>query len=262
MPDLLLVNANVRTMDPARPRARAVAVAGGRIAGVGDSAAEAAGGGRARDVIDLKGATLIPGFHDAHNHMIGFGLSLTEVDLRAETLDELYARVAARAAVTAAGEWIIGSGYDQTRTGSHPDRDGIDRVAPGHRVWLKHASTHLSVVNSLVLRDLGLDADAPEVDGGRVAADAAGRPTGLLQERAQELVGRLILPYPLATLTDAVAAASQRYLSEGLHLGHRGGRGRRLDQPVAGRAGRLRRRPGAGAAARADRADGGQRRLP
>src|SRR6266702_2150032 len=102
-PDLLLVNANVRTMDPARPRASAVAVAGGRIAGVGDDAPELAGGVRAGNVIDLKGATLVPGFHDAHNHMIGFGLSLTEIDLRVDTLDELYARVAARAAAAPAG---------------------------------------------------------------------------------------------------------------------------------------------------------------
>src|ERR1700761_5087482 len=149
-PDLLLVNANVLTMDPARPRASAVAVAGGRIAGVGDDAAEAAGGARARDVLDLKGATLIPGFHDAHNHMIGFGLSLTEIDLRVGSLDELYARVAARASATPAGEWIIGAGYDQTRRGAHPHRDALDRVAPGHRVWLKHTSSHMCVVSSLV----------------------------------------------------------------------------------------------------------------
>ena len=99
-PDLLLVNANVLTMDPARPRASAVAVAGGRIAGVGDDAAEAAGGARARDVLDLKGATLIPGFHDAHNHMIGFGLTLSDVDCRVTSLDELYARIAERASQT------------------------------------------------------------------------------------------------------------------------------------------------------------------
>ena len=74
-------------------------------------AAEAAGRARARDVLDLKGATLIPGFHDAHNHMIGFGLSLTEIDLRVGSLDEIYARVAARAAVTSPGEWIVGAGY-------------------------------------------------------------------------------------------------------------------------------------------------------
>ena len=215
-PELLLVNANVRTMDPARPRAAAVAVAGGRVAGVGDSAAEVTGGAPAGNVIDLKGATLVPGFHDAHNHMAGFGLSLTEADLRAGTLAEVYARVAERAAVTPAGEWIIGAGYDQTRTGAHPDRDALDRVAPAHRVWLKHASSHMCVVNSLVLRDLGIESAAPPVDGGRVAADAAGRPTGLLEERAQELVGVLTRPYPLAVLTGAVAAAGERYLREGL----------------------------------------------
>jgi predicted amidohydrolase YtcJ len=215
-PDLLLVNANVLTMDPARPRATAVAVAGGRIAGVGDDASELAGGVGAGHVLDLKGATLIPGFHDAHNHMIAFGLSLTEVDLRAGSLDELYARVAARAAVTPAGEWVIGAGYDQNRTGAHPHRDMLDRIAPGRRVWLKHTSGHMCVVNSLVLRDLGIDASAPRVDGGRVAADASGRPTGLMEERAQGLVGNLTRPYPLATLTDAVAAAGEAYLREGL----------------------------------------------
>ena len=216
VPDLLLVNANVRTMDPARPRATAVAVAAGRIVGVGDATPEMAGGVSAGNVIDLKGATLIPGFHDAHNHMIGFGLSLTEIDLRVDSLDELYARVAAKAAVTAAGEWIIGSGYDQTKTGAHPHRDMLDRIAPYHRLWLKHTSSHMCVVNTLVLRDLGIGEDAPRVDGGRVATDAGGRPTGLMEERAQELVGNLTHPYPLATLTDAVAVAGERYLREGL----------------------------------------------
>jgi predicted amidohydrolase YtcJ len=214
--DLLLVNASVRTMDPARPRATAVAVTGGRIAGVGDGAADVADGARARNVIDLKGATLIPGFHDAHNHMVGYGLSLTEINLRVGRLDEVYARVSARAATTPAGEWIIGAGYDQNKTGAHPHRDELDKIAPGHRVWLKHTSSHMCVVNSLVLRDLGIDTEAPPVDGGRVATDARGRPTGLLEERAQQLVGDLTRPYPLATLTDAVAVAGEQYLREGL----------------------------------------------
>lgn len=215
-PDLLLANANVITMDPARPRATAVAVAGGRIAAVGDDAAELAGRTAAGDVLDLKGATLVPGFHDAHNHMLAFGLSLAEVDLRTGSLDELYDRIAARAAAVPAGEWIIGVGYDQNKTGAHPHRDALDRIAPGHRVWLKHTSGHMCAVNSLVLRDLGIDATAPPVDGGRVAADASGRPTGLMEERAQELVGNLTRPYPLARLTDAVAAAGETYLREGL----------------------------------------------
>ncbi|HEX4090029.1 MAG TPA: amidohydrolase [Trebonia sp.] len=211
-PDLLLVNANVLTMDQDRPTAGAVAVADGRIVGVYDGHPDLT----AAEVIDLRGLTLIPGFHDAHNHMIGFGLSLTEVDLRVVGLDELYARVAAKAASTPEGEWIIGSGYDQHRTGAHPDRDRLDAIAPNHRVWLKHTSSHMCVVNSLVLADLGLAKAGRPVDGGRVATDAAGRPTGLLEERAQELVGDLTRPYPLTTLAEAVDAAGRRYLAEGI----------------------------------------------
>jgi len=210
--DLLLVNGNVLTMDPARPRATAVAVSGGRIVGVYDGHPDISG----RNVVDLKGATLIPGFHDAHNHMIGFGLTLTEVDLRVTSLDELYERVAGRANQAAAGEWVVGSGYDQTKTGGHPHRDVLDKIAPGRRVWLKHTSGHMCVVNGLVLADLGIGNVAPRVDGGRVTADGSGRPTGLMEERAQELVGELTHPYPIATLADAVAGAGRRYLEEGI----------------------------------------------
>ncbi len=187
-------------------------MAGGRVVEVYDGEPDVT----AKDVIDLRGLTLIPGFHDAHNHMIGFGLSLTEIDLRTGSQDELYARVAAKAATTPEGEWVIGSGYDQTRTGAHPHRDALDAIAPNHRIWLKHTSSHMCVVNSLVLADLGIGETVPQVDGGRVTVDAAGRPTGLLEERAQELVGNLTHPYPLATLTDAVDAAGRRYLAEGI----------------------------------------------
>ena len=160
MTDLALVNANVLTMDPdplARPRASAVTIARGRIEALDVSPAGA------NRVVDLRGATVLPGFHDAHNHMVGFGMSLAEVDLRssaAGSLDELYAAVARRAETTAPGGWVVGSGYDQNKLGAHPHRDALDRAAPGRRVWLRHTSGHMCVVNSLVLADLGLDMPA------------------------------------------------------------------------------------------------------
>jgi predicted amidohydrolase YtcJ len=211
--DLTLVNANVLTMNPDRPRASAVAVADGRITTLDEVPAGA------RWVVDLRGATVLPGFHDAHNHMIGFGMSLAEVDLSTPpigSLDELYAAVAGRAETTAPGDWVVGAGYDQNKLGAHPDRDALDLAAPGRRVWLRHTSGHMCVVNSVVLADLGVEEAAIEVSGGRVATDSDGRPTGLLEERAQLLVGSLVYPYPLAELTDAIARAAEVYLKEGV----------------------------------------------
>jgi len=216
--DLLLTNANVLTMDPARPRARSVAIASGRILAVG-AGPDGPSGVQAREVADLRGATLLPGFHDAHNHMASYGLSLGEADLRSEvtpTLGDLYRAVAARAGATAPGDWVIGSGYDQNKLGAHPDRDGLDRAAPGRRVWLRHTSGHMCVVSSAVLADLGLADEPADVPGGKVVTDATGRPTGLLQEKAQALVAGLVLPYPVSVLADAIDRAGARYLSEGI----------------------------------------------
>ncbi len=214
---LLLVNANVLTMDPARPRAHSVAMSGGRITAL-DVAPSGLSPGSCQ-VVDMGGATVLPGFHDAHNHMARFGMSLTEIDLRwpaVSSLDELYAAVARKAAATPDGEWVVGSGYDQNRLGAHPDRDALDRAATGRRVWLSHTSGHMCVVNSPVLADLGMTTQSAGVAGGRVGTGPGGRPNGLLEERAQELVGALVHPYPVAVLADAIDRAGVQYVAEGI----------------------------------------------
>ncbi|WP_220451131.1 amidohydrolase [Nocardioides dongkuii] len=208
--DLLLTGARVRTLEgPGRGDvASAVAVLNGRIVALEEVPA--------RRVVDLGGAVVTPGFHDAHNHMAWYGLSLAEVDLRVPTLEALYDAVAARAAETPPGAWVVGAGYDENKLGAHPDRDALDRAAPGRHVWLRHTSGHMCTVSSAVLAELGI-ADAPvDVPGGLVVTDADGRPTGLLQEQAQQLLSRLVLPYPVATLVDAIERAGRVYLSQGI----------------------------------------------
>jgi predicted amidohydrolase YtcJ len=204
--DLLLTNARVLTLDG--PDATAVAILGDRIVALDDVPA--------RETVDLRGATVIPGFHDAHNHMAWYGLTLAEVDLRLPTIDAVLSALAERAATLPEGAWLVGSGYDENKLGRHPDRDDLDRIAPGRPVWLKHVSGHMCVAGTEVLRRLGLDEHGRDVPGGRVVTDAAGRPTGLLQEQAQNLVNALVLPYSMAELGDAVDRAGQRYLREGI----------------------------------------------
>ena len=214
MLDLLVRNARIRTIDDDRPRAHTLGVFAGRFVGL-DEAVENL---PARTTLDCDGAVVVPGFGDAHNHMVWFGQSLGELDLGgATTLPQVYEAVARRAAGLPADAWIVGSGYDDTVMGAHPHRGELDRAADGRPVWLKHRSGHMCVVSSEVLRRAGvLDGTTDEPEGGVVVRDDHGAPTGLLQERAQGLVSALVMPYPVTELADAIGRASAVYASEGL----------------------------------------------
>jgi predicted amidohydrolase YtcJ len=206
--DVVYENARVLTGDR---WVEAVAVWQGRIVAVGEDAAGLA----ARSRVDLGGAWVVPGFHDAHNHMAWFGMTLDEVPLGGcRSVEEVYDAVARRASEMPAGSWVIGSGYDQNRLdGGHPTRYGLDRAAPEHLVRLKHTSGHMTVVNSRVLEQLDV-ANVPV--GGDVVRGDDGSPTGLLREQAQLLLRPMTYPTPIETVVRAVDKAGQRYLSEGI----------------------------------------------
>ena len=218
--DTVFRNANVVTLDAERPRATAVAVLGDRVVAVGDDASVPS----AERVVDLGGATVVPGFNDAHNHTVDFGLTLGELRLTSpplSRLEDVYDAVAAEARKRPAGSWIVGSGYDQNKLGGrHPTRAELDRAAPDHLVWLKHTSGHMAVVNGRVLDAAGVGADgrggAAVPEGGVVVRDGSGAPTGLLQEQAQLLVRALVYPYALGDLVAAIGRAHERYVSEGI----------------------------------------------
>ncbi|HEY0542124.1 MAG TPA: amidohydrolase [Actinoallomurus sp.] len=204
--DTILTGLSAVTVDPAHPAAHRIGIHHGRVVALDDDL----DGVTAADVIDLDGATVVPGFDDAHNHMVLFGLSLTELDLASppmRTLDDVYDAVAERARAQPPGTWITGFGYDQNKLGGHPRRERLDQVAPDHLVWLRHTSAHMSVVNGRVLREVG--DRTPK-------AGVADRETGLLEEQAQELVSDLRYPLPREQLVAAITAASERYRSEGI----------------------------------------------
>ncbi len=203
------------TFDDRRPEARVLAVLGGRIVAL-DGEAE----GLDADVReDFGDSPVFPGFHDAHAHTPSFGIALGQIDLSTppiRSLDELYAAVAESASATPEGSFVIGAGYDQNKLGgSHPDRWRLDAVSAGRPVLLQHTSGHLSFVNSAALALIGAAID-DAIEGGTVARDSNGEPTGLLEERAQALVQRLVLPRSEHEIAAAIGRAHARYLAEGL----------------------------------------------
>ncbi len=129
-PDLILHNARIYTVDSRNSVAEAVAIAGDRIIRVGKDADVLALKAPSTRVLDMRGATIVPGFHDAHGHVVGLGASLQDVDLRGtSSYEEVVGRVRRRLANARPGEWIVGRGWDQNDWAEQafPDARPVER---------------------------------------------------------------------------------------------------------------------------------------
>ncbi len=194
--DLLLVNADVVTVDEALPRAEAVAIAGNRILDVGTTEAMSAYRGEQTEVIDLQGQMVIPGFIEGHGHYTSFGGSLMILDFRyAKSFAEIVSMVAEAAAETPAGEWIIGRGWHQDKWETReselveglPVHDSLSAATPDHPVMLIHTSGHAVFVNDYAMRLVEVDGDTKPPPGGEIVRDAEGEATGMMREAAQDV---------------------------------------------------------------------------
>ncbi|MFJ9722202.1 amidohydrolase [Streptomyces sp. NPDC101209] len=208
--DLLFTGGPVLT--PEGRTATAVAVTGGRITAVGHDEVLDLKGPRTR-VVDLAGRLLLPGFQDAHVHPVPAGLELSQCDLTgATTAEETVAAVRAYADAHPEREWILGGGWSmEAFAGGTPTRDLLDAVVPDRPVYLPNRDHHGAWVNGRALELAGVTRDTPDPADGRIERDAAGEPSGTLQEGAMQLVGRLTPP---ATAADRLAALlhAQRHL--------------------------------------------------
>jgi predicted amidohydrolase YtcJ len=194
--DTVFTNANVYTGNAKQPRAEAVAVRGGRIVFVGSSADARRFAGPQTKVVDLKGATVVPGLTDAHAHLAGIGFREMTLNLEGTTsLEDFLARVKARAAETAPGAWVTGRGWIETfwKPPVFPTRQDLDRVAPNNPVYLRRADGHGAVVNSKALEIAGITKATPNPFGGEIMHDkATGEPSGMILDNAQGLVSKHI----------------------------------------------------------------------
>lgn len=216
MLDLILDNARIRTLDDDRPGARTIGLWGGRIVGFDDDVR----GLNTKRRINLDGATVLPGFNDVHCHTTWYGLTLASIDCTALPggLDEVYRRIEEAARSTPAGDWINATGYGhRDYDGQYPALEVLDRITGDRPLFLRQQSGHSAIVNTAAMTRAGMLAPGfTDPAGGRVVRDAHGRPTGLVEETAQELIQDLIRPYSLGTVVDCVDRATAGYASEGI----------------------------------------------
>ena len=224
-PDTIFIG-QFLTLDLSHPQAEAIAVFAGRIVAIGsESEMDALANENTRKIwIDGIG---LPGFADAHVHVAGVGGQLEKLNLRALTKTEILAKVAEAARSAAPGGWITGEGWDEgfwQRT-VFPSAKELDAVSGDHPVVLHRIDGHSAWVNSKVLALAKISRETPDPEGGLIRRNAANEPTGMLVDKAVELI-RCVTPKP--THTDQVRhirAALQQFSRWGLTSVHDAGVG-------------------------------------
>jgi len=222
MTDLILYNANVITMDPAFPKAKAVAVKNGIITKVTDNSGITAFRKGKTKNIDCKGKTVIPGLIAAHCHLAGYAEHLISADLSPQegvnSLRDVQDRIEAFCADCPPGAWIRGKGYNEFyfTEKRHPNRHDLDTAAPLHPVKLTHRSGHAHVLNSLALRLVGISIETGDPPGGIIDRDLeTGEPTGILYGMGGYLAKK-IPPLNDDEMRQGIKRANENLLSLGI----------------------------------------------
>jgi predicted amidohydrolase YtcJ len=167
-------------------------------------------------------SVVVPGLTDAHGHVVGLGLSMVRVDLRnCSSPEDCANRVRDMLGKVPTGSWIQGRGWDQNLYPDQqfPTRATLDAVAPSNPVYLRRVDGHAAWANSEALRRAKITRDTPDPPGGKILRDAKGEPTGILVDRAEELVDAISLPSE-DEVEQAILRAQNLLVSEGLTSVH------------------------------------------
>ena len=228
--DIILTNARVYTMrwdepdsngtlsskapnnEGWRPDANAVVIQNSKIKFVGQTTKALSYKGEKTQIIDLAGATVLPGLVDSHTHVFGVGAALERVDLiGVSTEEEIVARVVERAKITPKGDWIIGRGWDEgVWANRYPDKELLTKFVPDHPVFLSSLHSFGGLVNQKALDVVGINSSTKVPVGGEIRLGINGEPNGLFLNRAVPLV-RDAIPTPSqeAMMIRALAGLNQ-----------------------------------------------------
>jgi predicted amidohydrolase YtcJ len=216
---IVILNANVVTLDFKQPKAEAIAIYNEKIVAVGSNKEIRKYIGDKTRVIDAKGKTVTPGFVDCHVHMTGFGWSLQRLNLRnVKSIKEIQQKLKEHSRKNPQTRWILGGRWDQEKCTEKrfPTRWDLDKAIPDKPVLLTRVCGHVAVANSKALK-LAKITKRTAIKGGQIDVDKTkGEPTGILRENAIELVWKAVPKPSLEDLEKAGVLACRKAVEAGL----------------------------------------------
>ncbi|NCB41120.1 MAG: amidohydrolase [Clostridia bacterium] len=217
----IYINGNVITMDKSNSKANAFVVSEGIFTEVGDAQRILEQSIPDAEVIDLKGATVVPGFNDSHLHLLNYAYGKTKIDLSyqkstKEVIDSAKKYIADKDIPR--GKWVVGTGWNEY---FYPDkhiltRDDLDQISTEHPIVFTRNCVHTVVVNSLALEIIGITNETPNPPGGLIRRDSTGVATGLLNENARYLAYDKLPDASETEIKDMLDSAMQELASYGL----------------------------------------------
>jgi len=231
--DVIIVNANIWTVDEQQPRAEAIAIRNGLVDFVGNSEEVLKLKDENTEVIDAKGNFVMPGFIEGHGHFSGLGSSLQNLNfLKAKSWAEIVAMVGEKAKTLEKDVWIEGRGWHQDKWEAsddelfdgYPSHHKLSEVSPDNPVILVHASGHGLFANKKAMELAGISKEMGTPAGGRIVRDKEGNAIGMFEERAMGPIRTIYADY-LATLNqeelkkkwyEGIALAEKECLAKGI----------------------------------------------
>ena len=195
-----------------------LAVAGGKVLACGGREVMGLRGPKTR-VVDLNGAAVLPGFNDAHAHVVYYGLTRFAADLTGTRgIDEVLDRLREHAAALKPGDWQQGMGYrtDELTERRQPHRTELDRVTGDRPAFIDERGGHARVANSAALAAAGITNETANPPGGRIGRDLNGSANGLLLESAMRLVADVQPAPTLQRRMEGVLKAQDLLVSRGI----------------------------------------------
>ena len=216
---MILARGRIRTLGRTglNPQSH-IAIAGGKVVAVGGREVMGLRGPRTR-VVDLAGSAVLPGFNDAHAHVVYYGLTRFAADLSgARGIDDILDRLKVHAKKLKPGEWLLGMGYrtDELTERRQPHSTELDRATGDRPAFIDERGGHARVANSAALAAASITPETPNPHGGRIGRDLNRAPNGLLLEAAMRMVADVQPKPALERRIEGVLMAQDLLVSRGI----------------------------------------------
>ena len=208
-------------LDNCPPDCTALAIDHGEIIAIGSDAEILHLTTPGTESFNLRGRYVMPGLTDSHIHLELYGDSLSMVDCSTSTRQECLSRVRERSLKTPPDRWILGHGWNQNLwSGVFGTASDLDAIAPLNPVFLTDTSLHSAWVNSKALEMAHIDSSTPDPAGGIIQLDERGNPTGILFEKAVDLIESIIPPVQPEERKQNLLKAQDRLIRYGVTAVH------------------------------------------